>query len=170
MTHSFAWQCLKAVLLPRRGAENGRKFKPRGVEPRQPLSRFFVIFSLCCPCLASARLRPPHRKPQQNLLLRGAKQFSQNCFSARQVKFRREYLWIFSRDFPQYWRKAASENLSGFDSPRLKRKRDRSKPILPYGVLPLDKGRFFVFISRGARSAGGGSHPPAARRYRERTW
>ena len=66
--------------------------KPRKVERRQPLSRYFVIFLLCCPCLAPARLRPPHQKSQQNLLPRGASQFS---------------------------RKRARENLSGFDFPRL---------------------------------------------------
>ena len=27
---------------------------------------------------------------------------------------------IFSRDFSQYWRKAAAQNLSGFDSPQLR--------------------------------------------------
>ena len=57
--------------------------------------------------------------PRQNYLLWGATQFSESRFSARQEKSRREYPLVFSRDFPQYWRKAASENLSGFDSPWL---------------------------------------------------
>ena len=64
---------------------------------------------------------------------------------ARQGKSRREYPLVFSRDFPKHWRKAARENLSGFDSPRLRNprpspnaKRDPIKQLL-YTLDPETK-------------------------------
>ncbi|MBE6981407.1 MAG: hypothetical protein E7437_03685, partial [Ruminococcaceae bacterium] len=95
------------------------ELKPRGVEHRQPHSGSFVCIFPYPSRLAPASLRRLRKNPKQNFSLWSAAQFSESRFSARQEKSRREYPLVFSRDFPQYWRKAASENLSGFDSPRL---------------------------------------------------
>ena len=92
----------------------------RGLEPNQPHSNPFCCFFAYLPCLAPARLRHLHKTPKQKSWLWGAVQFSGSSFSARQAKSRREYPLVFSRDFPQYWRKAAPVNLSGFNSPLLK--------------------------------------------------
>jgi len=95
------------------------EFKQWGIELRQPHSNPFICIFPYLPCLASARLRHLRKKPKQKSLLWGATQFSQSSFSASQVKSRREYPLVFSRDFPQNWRKAACENLLEFGSPLL---------------------------------------------------
>ena len=94
--------------------------KQRGIEPNQPLGGPFARFLPCPPRLASARLRRPHQKFGQKSSPRGASQFSRRGRVPRQEKRRREYPLIFSRSFPQRWRSAARENLTGFDPPLLK--------------------------------------------------
>ena len=86
--------------------------------PTAPQQSFHLYFSLSSSACVS-KLSSSAQNYKQKSLLWGAVQFSESCFSARQVKSRREYPLVFSRDFPQYWRKAASENLSGFGSPLL---------------------------------------------------
>ena len=106
-------------LKKKRGRKEVRKTEPRGAEHRQPFSRSFVLFLLCCPCLTLVRLRPPHQKYQQNLLLKGAVQFAGSSLPTRQAKLRREYPLVFSRGFTQYWGQAAPENLSVLNTPWL---------------------------------------------------
>ena len=86
--------------------------------PTAPQQSFHLYFSLSSSACVS-KLSSSAQKYKQKSLLWGALQFSESCFSARQVKSRREYPLVFSKDFPQYWRKTASENLSGFVSPLL---------------------------------------------------
>ena len=104
---------------PRLRSKHMECLKPRGVEHRQPHSGSFVCIFPYPSRLAPASLRRLRKNPKQNFSLWGATQFSESCFSARQEKSRREYPLVFSRDFPQYWRKATWKNLTGFDSPQL---------------------------------------------------
>ena len=94
--------------------------KQWGIEHRQPHSSPFVCLFSYLPRLASASSRHLRKTPKQKSWLWGATQFSGSRFLARQGKARREYPLVLSRVFPQYWRKAAPANLSGFGSPLLK--------------------------------------------------
>ena len=111
------------ISTPRRVVCSFQKFilSPKAAgnrTPTAPQQSFHLYFSLSSSACVS-KLSSSAQKYKQKSLLWGALQFSESCFSARQVKSRREYPLIFSRDFPQYWRKTASENLSGFVSPLL---------------------------------------------------
>ena len=75
------------------------KIKPRRVEPKPSVSGSFGRFSAYCPCLASARRRPLHRKSLQNCSLTDAKQFSRSVGLLRQAKRRRESLMDFQGVF-----------------------------------------------------------------------
>jgi AraC-like DNA-binding protein len=70
------------------GYESPTSFKAAGVEPTPPVGGSFRRFSPCCPCLASARLRPPLRKSLENFLPAGAWQFYRSGFSFRRAKSR----------------------------------------------------------------------------------
>ena len=96
--------------------------KQWGIKPRQPRSSSFVCIFPYLPCLALARLRHLRKNPKQKSMLRGAQQFSQSCFLSSQVKSRRQYHKVLSRDFMQDWRKAACENLSWLGSPLLRQR------------------------------------------------
>ena len=111
------------ISTPRRVACSFQKFikSPKAAgnrTPTAPQQSFHLYFSLSSSACVS-KLSSSAQNYKQKSLLWGALQFSESCFSARQVKSRREYPLVFSRDFPPYWRKIASENLSGFVSPLL---------------------------------------------------
>ena len=91
--------------------------KQWGVEHRQPHSGPFVCIFPYLPRLAPASLRHLRKNPKQKSLLWGAQQFWQSCFSSSQVKSRRKYPLVFSRDFPQNWRKATCSKPIGVQLP-----------------------------------------------------
>ena len=113
------WQSDRLLRKPQSQTNCACRRKEWEIEHHLPHSGSFTCIFPYLPCLASARLRHLSKNPKQNSSLWGALQFSQYSFLSRQVKFRREYPLIFSRNFPQYWWKTACENRTVFGSPLL---------------------------------------------------
>ena len=60
------------------------------------------------------------KKSKAQILAEGCAAVLTQLLFGKTRKAHREYPLVFSRGFPQYWRNAARENLSGFDSPPLR--------------------------------------------------
>ena len=91
-------------------AEGGRT----PIVSQQSFSLLFGLSSLPCVSKAASSKQKINRK---FLAERCLAVFSGLHFS-RQRKSRRQYSFVLSRDFLQYWEMQASENLSVFDSPQ----------------------------------------------------
>ena len=65
---------------------------PTGVEHAPHFGGSVWLFWTCRPCLAPARLRPPHPKSRKHFSPKCAKQFCRSGFLSRREIGRREYL------------------------------------------------------------------------------
>ena len=65
---------------------------PTGVEDAPHFGGSVGLFWTCRPCLAPARLRPPHPKSRKHFSPKCAKQFCRSGFLSRREIGRREYL------------------------------------------------------------------------------